>query len=229
VTRALGAESRGMWIDPALPSTESTIFENGAAAVAGPAAPCTAPLEKLPPPPGSETTPPTNPSGLTATASNSSVTLNRTGSTDNVGVTDYGDGVASGTVQNADGTPGPPTTFTDVNVVPGTHTYTVDAGDAVGNRSGMSNAATATTSVNPAGPATNDPPALPHGLIGFPARDFISATGYTPGPSYRFLSHPRRQHHRHLDAGRRRRDGPGRGQPPRRRLLAGRHVEHQAR
>src|SRR5919206_4115432 len=57
VDRALGAESRGMWIDPALPSTESTIFENGAAAVAGPSAPCTAPLEKLPPPPGSETTP----------------------------------------------------------------------------------------------------------------------------------------------------------------------------
>ena len=66
VTRALGAESRGMWIDPALPSTESTIFENGAAAVAGPAAPCTAPLEKLPPPPGSETVPPSDPTNLAA-------------------------------------------------------------------------------------------------------------------------------------------------------------------
>ncbi len=189
VTRALNADSRGMWIDPALPSTESTIFENGAAATAGPSAPCTAPLEKLPPPPGSETTPPSDPSGLTATASNSSVTLSWTGSTDNVGVTDYGvyrNGVAIGTVQNADGSSGPPTAFTDVNVAPGTYTYTVDAGDAVGNRSGTSNAVTATTSVNPAGAATNDPPVAPHGLIGFPARDFISATGYTPGASYRF-------------------------------------------
>jgi hypothetical protein len=51
VTRALNAESRGMWIDPAIPATESTIFENGAGAIPGPAAPCTAPLEKLPPPP----------------------------------------------------------------------------------------------------------------------------------------------------------------------------------
>jgi hypothetical protein len=189
VTRALNADSRGMWIDPALPSTESTIFENGAAAIAGPSSPCSAPLEKLPPPPGSETTPPSDPSGLTATANSSSVTLSWTGSTDNVGVTDYGvyrNGVAIGTVQNADGSSGPPTTFTDTNVAPGTYTYTVDAGDAVGNRSATSNAVTATTSVNPAGAATNDPPVTPHGLIGFPARDFISATGYTPGASYRF-------------------------------------------
>jgi chitodextrinase len=189
VTRALNAESRGMWIDPALPSTESTIFENGAAAVAGPSAPCTAPLEKLPPPAGSETAPPSDPSGLTATVSNSTVTLEWTGSTDNVGVTDYGvyrDGVAIGTVQNPDGSAGPPKTFVDNNLAPGTYTYTVDAGDAVGNRSGLSNSASATTSVNPAGLATNDPPVAPHSLIGFPARDFISATGYTPGASYRF-------------------------------------------
>lgn len=189
VDRALGADSRGMWIDPALPSTESTIFENGAAAVAGPSAPCTAPLEKLPPPPGSETTPPSDPSGLTATASNSSVTLSWTGSTDNVGVTDYGvyrNGVAIGTVQNADGSSNPPTTFVDKNVAPGTYTYTVDAGDAVGNRSGVSNSVSATTSVDPAGAATNDPPVSPHSLIGFPARDFISATGYTAGATYRF-------------------------------------------
>src|SRR3954454_19783206 len=189
VDRALGADSRGMWIDPVLPSTQSTLFETGAAATAGPSAPCTAPLEKLPPPPGSETTPPNDPSGLTATASNSSVTLSWTGSTDNVGVTDYGvyrDGVAIGTVQNADGSTNPPTTFVDKNVPAGTYTYTVDAGDAVGNRSGASNAVTTATSVNPAPPATNDPPVSPHGLIGFPARDFISATGYTPGATYRF-------------------------------------------
>src|SRR4051794_27508607 len=90
IDRALGAESRGMWIDPVLPSTESTTFENGAAATAGPSAPCTAPLEKLPPPPGSETTPPSDVKGLTGSASNTTVTLNWNAATDNVGVTDYG-------------------------------------------------------------------------------------------------------------------------------------------
>jgi hypothetical protein len=189
VDRALGAESRGMWIDPALPSTESTIFENGAAAVAGPASPCTAPLEKLPPPPGSETTPPTDPANLTADAKNSAVTLNWTGSTDNVAVADYGiyrNGVAIATVQNADGAANPPTTYVDKNVPPGTYTYTVDAGDAVSNRSGTSNSVSATTAVNAATPATNNPPVAPHSLIGFPQRDFISATGYTPGAVYTF-------------------------------------------
>jgi hypothetical protein len=189
VTRALGAESRGMWIDPALPSTESTIFENGAAAVAGPAAPCTAPLEKLPPPPGSETVPPSDPANLTADANQSTVTLNWTASTDNVGVTDYGvyrDGVAIATVQNPDGSAGAPTTYTDLNVAAGAHTYTVDAGDAVGNRSGLSNQVSATTAVQLASPATAPAPAAPHSLIGFPQRDFISATGYTPGTAYRF-------------------------------------------
>jgi hypothetical protein len=195
IDRALGAESRGMWIDPALPSTQSTIFENGAAATAGPSAPCTAPLEKLPPPPGSETTPPSDVTGLKGSAANSTVTLNWSAATDNVGVTDYGiyrtdaAGVttAVATVQNADGTPNPPTTFTDQNVAPGQYTYTVDAGDAIGNRSvNMSNAVTVTTSVNPANPATAPAPTGAHGLIGFPQRDFISATGYTPGVSYTF-------------------------------------------
>jgi hypothetical protein len=195
IDRALSAESRGMWIDPALPSTESTIFENGALATAGPASPCAAPLEKLPPPPGSETTPPSDVTGLTGSASNSTATLNWNAATDNVGVADYGiyrtdaAGVttAVATVQNADGSVNPPTTFTDQNVAPGTYTYTVDAGDAVGNRSvKMSNAVTVTTSVNPANPATAPTPTGTHGLIGFPQRDFISATGYTPGTSYTF-------------------------------------------
>jgi hypothetical protein len=190
IDRALGAESRGMWIDPTLPSTELTTFENGAAATAGPSAPCTAPLEKLPPPPGSETTPPSDVLNLHGSAANSTVTLNWDAATDNTGVTDYGvyrDGVAIATVQNADGTANPPTTFTDQNVAAGAHTYTVDAGDAVGNRSvNMSNTVTVTTSVNPASPATAPTPTGTRGLIGFPQRDFISATGYTPGVSYTF-------------------------------------------
>src|SRR4051812_31096906 len=190
IDRALGADSRGMWIDPVLPSTQSTIFENGASAVAGPTAPCTAPLEKLPPPPGSETTPPSDVAGLTGSASSSTVTLNWSAATDNVAVTDYGvyrDGVAIANVQNADGTANPATTFTDQNVTAGNHTYTVDAGDAVGNRSlHMSNAVTVTAAVNPASPATAPAPSGTHSLIGFPQRDFISATGYTPGVAYTF-------------------------------------------
>src|SRR3954471_16876579 len=190
IDRALGAESRGMWIDPAVPSTELTTFENGAAATAGPSAPCTAPLEKLPPPPGSETTPPSDVLNLKGSAANTTVTLDWSAATDNVDVTDYGvyrDGVAIATVQNADGTANPPTTFTDQNVVPGPHSYTVDAGDAVGNRSvNMSNAVSVTTSVNPASPATAPAPTGTRGLIGFPQRDFISATGYTPNVSYTF-------------------------------------------
>ena len=189
VDRALGADSRGMWIDPAVPSPESTIFENGAAGVAGPSAPCTAPLEKLPPPPGSETTPPSDPAGLKAVAKNSAVTLDWSASTDNVGVTDYGvyrDGVAIATVQNPDPAGAAPTTYVDKNVPPGTYTYTVDAGDAVGNRSNQSASASATTAITPATPPTNDPPTGSHSLIGFPQRDFISATGYTAGTTYSF-------------------------------------------
>jgi hypothetical protein len=190
IDRALGAESRGMWIDPALPSTEATIYENGASATAGPSAPCTAPLEKLPPPPGSETTPPSDVVNLQGSASNSTVTLAWNTATDNVGVTDYGvyrDGVAIATVQNPDGTAPAPTGYTDMNVAPGDHTYTVDAGDAVGNRSvKQSNAVTVTTSVNPASPATAPVPTGLHSLIGFPQRDFVSAEGYTPGAAYTF-------------------------------------------
>jgi hypothetical protein len=193
VDRALGAESRGMWLDPGL--AETTIYENGAEAVAGPSAPCTAPLEKLPPPPGSELVPPSDPTGLTAKVQNGSVTLDWQPSTDNVGVTNYGvyrtdaNGVktAIATVQNPDGSAPAPTGYVDKNVVPGTYTYTVDAGDAVGNRSAESAGAPATvTGRATAGAATNDPPVPPHGLIAFPSRDFISAEGYTPGTAYTF-------------------------------------------
>src|SRR3954452_8135493 len=185
VTRAAGAESRGMWIG----TNESTVYENGAGAIPGPAAPCTAPLEKLPPAPGSELVPPSDPTNVTATVANgNSVTLSWTSSTDNVGVVDYGiyrDGVEIATVQNPDGSAPAPTTFTDTNVPPGTYTYTVDAGDAVGNRSNQSNPGTSVTTNRPvaalpAGTPINDPPASPIQIISFPARDFISSTGFQP-------------------------------------------------
>ncbi|MDB5079801.1 MAG: hypothetical protein JWP00_1725 [Chloroflexi bacterium] len=191
VTRALNAESRGLWVPavvaPALP-TESTIYENGAGIIGGPAGPaCTAPLEKLPPPPGSETVLPTTPTGLTANVVNgNTVNLNWTASTDNVGVVDYGiyrDGIAVATVQNPDASAPAPTSFTDKNVAPGTYTYTVDAGDAVGNRSALSDPVSNITTVRPAaalppGTVVNEPPAAPIQIISFPARDFISSSGF---------------------------------------------------
>ena len=184
VTRALGAEARGMWLGAAIaPALEGTIFEIGAAVVPGPAAPCTAPLEILPPPPGSELIPPSDPTQLTAQVSNSNtVTLNWQASTDNVGVTSYGiyrDGVAITNVQNPDGTAPAPTTFVDKNTAPGIYTYTVDAADAVGNRSGVSNAVTVTTvALLAPNVAANEPPVSPVQIIGFPSRDFISSSGF---------------------------------------------------
>src|ERR671932_327859 len=189
VTRALGAESRILWLgaNPAAP-VEGTIFEIGAGVVAGPAAPCTAPLEFIPPPPGSDTTPPTAPSGLAAAVSNSNiVTLNWTASTDNVGVTSYGvyrDGLPIFNVQNPDGSAPAPTTYVDANVPPGTYTYTVDAADAAGNRSPVSNAASATTvqqvATLPAGTVVHNPPVAPVQIISFPSRDFVSSSGFLP-------------------------------------------------
>ena len=189
VTRALGAESRILWLGAnPLAAVEGTIYENGAGVLPGPAAPCTAPLEFIPPPPGSDTTPPTAPSGLTAAVSNSNtVTLNWTAATDNVGVTSYGiyrDGLPIFNVQNPDGSAPAPTSYVDANVPPGTYTYTVDAADALGNRSPVSNAASATTvqqvATLPAGTVVHNPPAAPVQIISFPSRDFVSSSGFLP-------------------------------------------------
>jgi hypothetical protein len=187
VTRALGAESRILWLgaDP-LAAVDGTIYEVGAAIVAGPAAPCTAPLEKLPPPPGSELIPPSAPTNLVANVTNSNtVNLTWTAATDNVGVTSYGvyrDGLPIFNVSNPDGSAPAPITYTDANVPPGTYTYTVDAADAIGNRSPESNAATATTIVQlatlPPGTPVNEPPVAPVQIISFPSRDFVSNSGF---------------------------------------------------
>ena len=173
VTRALAAESRVLWLPavvaPALP-TESTIYENGAGIIGGPAGPaCKAPAEKLPVPPGGDVTPPTDPTAVSATVtSGNTVTMSWTASTDDVGVVDYGiyrDGVPIATVQNPDASAPAPTTFADVNVPPGTYVYSVDAGDAAGNRSGQALAAPVTpiraVATLPAGTPVNEPPVAP--------------------------------------------------------------------
>jgi hypothetical protein len=170
----------GAWLGrvPAA-ANEGTIYETGAGIAGGPMPPCTAPKEKLPPLPGQDTVAPTVPQNLTATVSDvNTVTLTWAASTDNeptAGVTNYGvyrNGVPIFTVQNADASAPAPTTFLDNNVPPGSYTYTVDAADAIDNRSAESAPAAATVGAKPA-PAVpvNEPPT--HPVIAYPSRDMV--------------------------------------------------------
>jgi len=103
-----------------------------------------------------DTTPPTAPGSLTATAASATtIALTWQASTDNVDVTGY--------TINRDGTPvasvnGSTTSYTDNGLIPGTtHTYTVTASDGAGNVSPASNTASATTqadTVPPSAPGT---------------------------------------------------------------------------
>ena len=195
VKLALGADSRILWLgNPAVviaPAVESTIFENSPLAVPGPSAPCTAPLEVLPPPAGVDSTPPSTPSNVTAVqnaANHNSVDLSWDASTDNVGVTNYGvfrNGQLVFTVQNPDLSAPAPTTFTDTSVPPGDYTWTIEALDDIGNASGQSapsngGVALTITDATIVAPPINEPPSLPVNIIVFPSRDFISPSGYEP-------------------------------------------------
>ena len=180
VARALGADSRVMDLGGV---TGITIVENGSAAAGGPMAGCNAPLEVLPPLPGSELVPPSDPTNLAGSVSNfNSVSLTWTASTDNVGVVSYGvfrDGVLVWNVQNPDGIAPAPTQFVENNVPPGTHIYTITAGDDVGNRSGQSLGVTLVTVAQPdPNQPANEPPVLPITMIIFPTRDFVSIDGF---------------------------------------------------
>lgn len=185
VTRALEAESRIHWLgtDPAA-GVEATIYEIGAAIVAGPSAPCTAPIEVLPPPPGSELEPPTVPGTPVADLNGTpnTVTITWDASTDNVGVTSYGvyrNGQPIANVQNPDASAPAPTSYVDRNVPPGSYSYTVDAADAIGNRSTQSAASNSvTTATQVATGIANEPPADGRAILAFPSRDFISAENY---------------------------------------------------
>ncbi|HET6771355.1 MAG TPA: right-handed parallel beta-helix repeat-containing protein, partial [Actinomycetota bacterium] len=98
--------------------------------------------------PSPDTTPPSDPTSLNASAiSSSRVDLTWAGSTDNVGVTGY-DIYRNGSPLL---TIGAVTSHSDTTVAPSTtYQYQVRARDAAGNLSGFSNTATVTT---PAGPA----------------------------------------------------------------------------
>jgi glucose/arabinose dehydrogenase len=95
-----------------------------------------------PPPCGSDTQPPTNPTNLTGSAVNTNVSLKWTASTDNVQVIAYDifrDGAQVGSVTGTVGTP-PGTSFTDGGLAANTtFSYFVIARDSAGNKSGHSN------------------------------------------------------------------------------------------
>ncbi|MFC8190400.1 PQQ-dependent sugar dehydrogenase [Cellulomonas sp. NPDC057328] len=100
-------------------------------------------LELAVPPCQTDTTAPTTPTGVAASATGTSVTVRWTASTDAVGVTGYEvlrDGAVVGQV------PGSATSFVDSGLAPATaYAYTVRARDQAGNRSAPSAAARVTT------------------------------------------------------------------------------------
>ncbi|HEV2888398.1 MAG TPA: DNRLRE domain-containing protein [Jatrophihabitans sp.] len=104
---------------------------------------------------GTDTTPPTAPANLTATATGpTSVQLGWAASTDNVGVTGYDIYRGSATTPLAS-VAGNVTSYVDNTVAAEqTYTYTVKAKDAAGNNSTASNAATVTTPPASTGGAT---------------------------------------------------------------------------
>src|SRR5205085_12198947 len=80
-----------------------------------------------------DTTKPTTPGLLTATAGTAQVGLSWQASTDDVGVTAYRIFRGPTQIGSVNGTT---TTYTDTGLAPGTYSYTVVAQDAAGNVSG---------------------------------------------------------------------------------------------
>jgi len=130
-----------------------------------------------------DTTPPTAPAGLTATATSpTTVSLSWSASTDNVGVTGYTisrGGTAIGTVS------GTTTSYGDSGLTPGTaYTYQVTASDAAGNVSQPSSPATATTQADttpPAAPGTPTATSVTSSQVGLSwtaSSDNVGVVGY---------------------------------------------------
>jgi hypothetical protein len=104
------------------------------------------PIGSAPPPPG-DTTPPSTPANLAATASVGSAALSWTASTDNVGVARYNvhRSTTTGFAPTAANRVAQPTTnsYVDSGLAGGTYYYRVTAEDAAGNISASSNEASA--------------------------------------------------------------------------------------
>jgi fibronectin type 3 domain-containing protein len=116
-----------------------------------------------------DSTPPSTPTGLTATAASSSeINLMWTASTDNVGVASYQIHRCQGSGCNSYvtvGTVPPQTSFSDTGLSAATsYTYYLVAADAAGNQSANSATATATTLTSSGGGGDTTPPTAPTGL-----------------------------------------------------------------
>ncbi|WP_208711209.1 galactose oxidase-like domain-containing protein [Sinomonas sp. R1AF57] len=122
--------------------------------------------------PNADTTPPTAPTGLQATATPGQIALAWTASTDNVAVTSYQvtrNGADLGSVTT--------TGYTDAAITVGTtYSYTVTALDAAGNVSPPSNTATATAVAPPAGSLAVDKAVTAHQGT---SSSTVTATGLT--------------------------------------------------
>ena len=131
-----------------------------------------------------DTTPPTAPSGLTATVSGSQINLSWTASTDNVGVTGYLVERCQGTGCTTFAQIGTPTTttYSDIGLSVGTYSYRVRATDAAGNLSTYSNVASATiTDTTPPTAPTNLTAAVSGTQINLSwtaSTDNVGVTGY---------------------------------------------------
>ena len=225
MTTALSADTSATWTvtDAAGTPLEATSQETGGNAIAGPTTGCTAPREKVQIA-GSETVPPTAPDERDGQRSASTrCTLNWArvhGSRLDAGASgvqtyevfrDAHDGqgpVAVATVQNADGSHDPPTDLRRrQRAARHLHLLRASRRTPPTTTARPRPRATDVTAIDRTAPAppvpVNDPPAGGHSIIGFPARDFISADGYTDAAKVDVRSHPQRQHRRD-----RRRDRP---------------------
>jgi fibronectin type 3 domain-containing protein len=106
--------------------------------------------------PAADTTPPSTPTGVSTAVNQSTVTVNWTASTDNVGVTGYTvyRGTTSGFVADASSQVGTSTgtSFANTGVAAGTWYYRVTARDAAGNVSAASASVPATVAGGPGQP-----------------------------------------------------------------------------
>lgn len=119
---------------------------------------------------GADTTPPTVPTGLTATPGNTQVGLSWTASTDAVGVTGYRVYRGGTLVGSPTGT-----TYTDTGLTNGTgYSYTVAAVDAAGNLSAQTSAVTATPT------AGTTAPGAPTGLTATPGSAQVALSWTAP-------------------------------------------------
>ena len=123
---------------------------------------------------GGDVTPPSTPTGLSATTiSASQINLSWTASTDNVGITGYRVERCQGSGCSNFAQVGTPTgtTFSDTGLTSTTsYSYRVRATDAAGNLSGYSTTASATTSSS----GDTTPPTAPTGLVANPGSSVVS-------------------------------------------------------